>query len=549
MDPEGTNPQYGLLNEDGSFEVELTADVNDVATGSYGVVTYGAGGAVNADQETFTAMAFAEPMVASVAVSKVTGLTDGETVTVTGTGFDPSANIGTRPPLQGEPSGIYVAFGRYGDPWRPSDDAGSSARANGATVWLLPQASLTVMDPDGTNPSFGLLNEDGSFEVELTADVNDVATGSYGVVTYGAGGAVNADQETFTAMAFADTTTPTVPTDPDPDPVDPVDPITVEGGHLDWGVKASFRSYIQGGIAKGTITTDGGATENADGTFRFPVEASKGDVAADGSSVVADFGGSVHFSGHDGALELDISDIVVAVEGEAGSLQADVTSKDLGTGEVATFTDVELATLDLATVTAAVSGTTVTWPNMPATLTEAGVPAFSDFYKAGDALDPATMVLELSEVPDLPAGGTTVDPKVATLDTTSVRAGGQLTVSGTGFTPGEQVEVWLFSDPVWVGTTTATAEGTASLTFTVPLDTPAGLHHVEMKGITSGHVATSPTFQVSAAAAASAVPVSGTLPYTGGDPLPLGVAAVLLLGIGTALAVGTRRRLATSAEG
>jgi arabinogalactan endo-1,4-beta-galactosidase len=99
---------------------------------------------------------------------------------------------------------------------------------------------------------------------------------------------------------------------------------------------------------------------------------------------------------------------------------------------------------------------------------------------------------------------------------------------------------------VWVGTATATEEGTATLTFTVPADTPAGMHHLEMRGITSGHVATSPTFEVLAAAA---VPVSGTLPYTGGDVLPLGIAAVVMFALGAVVVLGTRRRTATVSEG
>jgi hypothetical protein len=55
---------------------------------------------------------------------------------------------------------------------------------------------------------------------------------------------------------------------------------TVSGGHLDWGVKQSFRNYINGPIAHGTITTSEGATKNADGTFRFPSATGSVDAGA-----------------------------------------------------------------------------------------------------------------------------------------------------------------------------------------------------------------------------------------------------------------------------
>jgi hypothetical protein len=470
----------------------------------------------------------------SVSVSKTEGLAVGETITVSGAGFDPAANVGTRQPLPGQPTGIYVMVAEFGDAWKPSESGTRPSTSIGSQLWVLPEPSYTTMTASST-AGFALLNSDGTFSVELT--VTDIAgDGNLGVYTYAAGGAAaNAEQETFTALALAGPTP-----EPEPEP-EPETPITIEGGHLDWGVKQSFRSYITGGAAQGTITTAGGATVNADGTYRFPVEASTGEVADDGSTIVADFGGSVHFSGHSGALELDIADIVVTMTGATGTLAADVTSKSLEGGATETYTDVVLATLDLSGVTPAVVATTVTWPNIPAALTEAGVPAFSDFYTAGSALDPATVVLDLTEVPDLPSGGGSGDASVASLSSTTLNPGDPLTVSGFGFTPGEQVEVWLFSDPQWVGTATATEEGTVSYTFTLPADLEAGSHHVELRGVTSGHVATSPSFTV---LAATAVPVSGTLPYTGATVQPALIALVLLLG-GTALAlVGRQRRRA-----
>ncbi|WP_405980918.1 HtaA domain-containing protein [Streptomyces sp. NBC_00158] len=70
-------------------------------------------------------------------------------------------------------------------------------------------------------------------------------------------------------------------------------PIPVVGGTLDWGVIASFRTYVTG-MAKGKITPADGATQNADGTFRFG--SATGQYDKDGGHVVkAAFKGSVTF--------------------------------------------------------------------------------------------------------------------------------------------------------------------------------------------------------------------------------------------------------------
>lgn len=65
-----------------------------------------------------SALALSAPRVgaapqASVIVSKTSVPEGGETVTVTGTGFDPSGHTGTRPPFAGQPSGVYVVFGAF----------------------------------------------------------------------------------------------------------------------------------------------------------------------------------------------------------------------------------------------------------------------------------------------------------------------------------------------------------------------------------------------------------------------------------------------------
>ena len=51
--------------------------------------------------------------------------------------------------------------------------------------------------------------------------------------------------------------------------------VPITGGALTWGVKASFRNYVQGPIALGNIQTHDGASKNPDGTFNFPFTAGR----------------------------------------------------------------------------------------------------------------------------------------------------------------------------------------------------------------------------------------------------------------------------------
>ena len=63
--------------------------------------------------------------------------------------------------------------------------------------------------------------------------------------------------------------------------------------------------------------------------------------------------------------------------------------------------------------------------------------------------------------------------------------GGSVTVSGSGYLPGDTLEFWLHSTPVLLGTVTAT-NGSFTSTVVIPADTPAGPHHFEVLGAHSG---------------------------------------------------------------
>jgi LPXTG-motif cell wall-anchored protein len=187
------------------------------------------------------------------------------------------------------------------------------------------------------------------------------------------------------------------------------DPGAASDGILDWGVRESFRNYIEGNIAHGSVDVREPASRNDDGTFRF----------ASGQGVVSDdaleltFAGQVHFEGHDYGdgplLRMTISNPTVVADGDTGLLIADISSKSLSSGEVVDYPQVEFAELDFGQAALTVSNGVVSATDVPATLTEDGVPAFADFYDAGQSLDPVSFEATLGGDVQVELGPATVD--------------------------------------------------------------------------------------------------------------------------------------------
>ncbi|PWB98192.1 HtaA domain-containing protein [Salinibacterium hongtaonis] len=147
------------------------------------------------------------PPTPKVAVSKTSGLNpDGETITITGTGFSTahSTVVGAHPPLAGQWSGAYVVFGSFADVWKPTDGAASSSRKvlNGQQRWLLPQATIDA-NPVLASQSIAV-DATGAFSMQLTVgeSASALADGNYGIYSYAAGGAKYAPFETYTPLSF-----------------------------------------------------------------------------------------------------------------------------------------------------------------------------------------------------------------------------------------------------------------------------------------------------------------------------------------------------------
>ncbi|MFD0556324.1 Htaa protein [Stackebrandtia endophytica] len=165
---------------------------------------------------------------------------------------------------------------------------------------------------------------------------------------------------------------------------------SIVGGHLDWGVKESFRNYVVGPIANGSVELSGGATDNGNG-YRFTV--GDGDYDPATGEVSVSFDGAVRFLGHehDGAHELDLrfEEFVFEVTGGSAALHAN---------------GVAIADVTLPEGGLTVTDDVISLVEAPATLTAEGETYFEGFYRAGDALDPVTVQLALSDEAQIPGG-------------------------------------------------------------------------------------------------------------------------------------------------
>lgn len=193
---------------------------------------------------------------------------------------------------------------------------------------------------------------------------------------------------------------------------------TVTAGSMSWGVRESFRKYVETGVAKGTISTGGGATRSG-GSFSFPADAS---AITSQSAGQINFQGEVHFTGHHGALDMTLRNPVVVVNGTQGELRVDYASRKYEgmnkTGEMREGRSEVLATLalnkapDFNAAQTTIAGS--------ATLTATGADIFGGFYEEGESLDPISIGLSLDDAsgpaptPDFSVGSGGADGTGAT---------------------------------------------------------------------------------------------------------------------------------------
>ncbi|UNM14763.1 HtaA domain-containing protein [Streptomyces formicae] len=181
---------------------------------------------------------------------------------------------------------------------------------------------------------------------------------------------------------------------------------TVQGGRLDWGIKASFQSYITGPIANGSWRLTGGAATVGGSQFRF--HSATGSYDPGTGAFRSGFSGGVHFTGHkkpDGThqLDLSISRPTVRISGGRGTIHVDMVSKAKGTGKLTTYNQVAFADLNLSGIDMRGGGSPVSLADVPATLTTQGATAFAGYYTAGTPLDPVSLSVDVAAAARTPS--------------------------------------------------------------------------------------------------------------------------------------------------
>lgn len=115
---------------------------------------------------------------------------------------------------------------------------------------------------------------------------------------------------------------------------------TVETTGLAWGIRSSFRRYVQR-VAHGAEIPDGAAGSLEDGRFYFPVdEVRRFDAEALDAEVR--FAGGVRFLGHAGMIDVRLGEFELRCTAGRGTLQ--VSSRD----GVRDLVDVQVAHAEVA---------------------------------------------------------------------------------------------------------------------------------------------------------------------------------------------------------
>lgn len=188
---------------------------------------------------------------------------------------------------------------------------------------------------------------------------------------------------------------------------------------VNWGLKKSFRSYINGAFSQGSQKLTG-VTTNEDGSYHFT--SAEGTVA-NGEYSVTFTGSSIHYTAHHGLLEVIISDLSVTIKDGVGTVRANVQSRPYN-GNTTPNDLVETKNMTIGTFNASglkVEGNTITLPSVDeengtrVKLSEEATGAFAGFYKAGQELDAlsfsATIVTKEAPAPSPePSSEPTAEP-------------------------------------------------------------------------------------------------------------------------------------------
>ncbi|MGA0603286.1 HtaA domain-containing protein [Caulobacter sp. KR2-114] len=158
-------------------------------------------------------------------------------------------------------------------------------------------------------------------------------------------------------------------------------PIRANAATLTWGVKESFRHYVEG--SGGTVDAGLGAERAEDGTFIFDAAPGPGlKLGADGKLTgQGAFAGEVRFQAHGGMLSVFMADPSIEI-GEAGAFLTVYDTPER-------IRRIPLAKLDVANAVVGLDGALV----VPAVMSIEGWQVLGDHYLPMTPLDPVRLKL------------------------------------------------------------------------------------------------------------------------------------------------------------
>lgn len=189
-------------------------------------------------------------------------------------------------------------------------------------------------------------------------------------------------------------------------------------GNATWNIKESFLRYVQSPFTAGTITvTDGAEKVEADGKvvdFKFPVNVADSALNEKGEGTI-DLDGAFQIVGHKGAMDIQMSDFKIVINGNKGHLQADYVRKGAMPGSepsTSTGDDKPIIEFDVKESLVPAAGGKKEITFTPTAMTESGVDIFGTSYTAGKPLEDSKVGVSLDfKKAENPADPNPADPK------------------------------------------------------------------------------------------------------------------------------------------
>lgn len=163
----------------------------------------------------------------------------------------------------------------------------------------------------------------------------------------------------------------------------------VTAGNLSWGLRSSFTTYIRSSVAHGGWNLVGASWDGS--SFNFGATGGLYNTSTKSGTIY--YGGAVHFYGHDGILDLKISNPALVIKGNSGSLYMDVLGSDMS-GKKFNLGRVHFANVGFANGLSATDNA-LSFQGASVNLTAEGAKAFAGFYKAGEPLAPLSGTAKL----------------------------------------------------------------------------------------------------------------------------------------------------------